>query len=130
MREIKLNREGFFSIKMPPQFVEETQVIRRLAFFALVAGQLVLALRSTSGQSRPDALTPAEKVVVDTPTPDRARRWLAQLTEEPHVAGTEAEKRVAEYVLARFKEFKLEAEISRLDVFLNNHKRVSLKLVS
>ena len=76
------------------------------------------------------SLTAAERVLLDTPTPDRARRWLAQLTEEPHVAGTPAEKKVADYVLARFKEFGLEAEMSRYDVFLNHPKHVSLKLVA
>jgi N-acetylated-alpha-linked acidic dipeptidase len=72
----------------------------------------------------------AEKVFLDTPTPDRARRWLAELTEDPHVAGTPAEKKVADYVLARFKEFGLVAEMVRYDVFLNHPRNVSLKLVS
>src|SRR5918993_655545 len=72
----------------------------------------------------------AEKVFLDTVTPASARKWLAALTEEPHVAGTPAEKKVADYVLARFKEFGLNAEIVRYDVFLNHPKHVSLKLVS
>jgi N-acetylated-alpha-linked acidic dipeptidase len=77
-----------------------------------------------------DAHARAEKVLLDTVTPDRARRWLAALTEEPHVAGTVAEKKVADYVLARFKEFGLEAEMVRYDVFINHPTHVSLKLVS
>ncbi len=72
----------------------------------------------------------AEKVLMDAVTPASARRWLAALTEEPHVAGTPAEKKVADYVLARFKEFGLETEIVRYDVFLNHPKHVSLKLTS
>ncbi|WP_410960196.1 hypothetical protein, partial [Salmonella sp. SAL4434] len=40
------------------------------------------------------------------------------------------EKKVAEYVLERFKEFGLAAEMSRYDVFLNHPKTVSLKLVT
>ena len=67
---------------------------------------------------------------MDTVTPASARRWLAALTEEPHVAGTPAEKKVADYVLARFKEFGLETEMVRYDVFLNHPKHVSLKLTS
>ena len=39
----------------------------------------------------------AEEVFLATPAPAKVRRWLAQLTEEPHVAGTEQEKVVAEY---------------------------------
>ena len=74
--------------------------------------------------------TAAEKVLMDAVTPASARRWLAALTEEPHVAGTPAEKKVADYVLARFKEFGLETEMVRYDVFLNHPKHVSLKLTS
>jgi N-acetylated-alpha-linked acidic dipeptidase len=93
-------------------------VIRRIAVLALLTSQFVAAQ------------VPAEKVFLDTPTPDRARQWLAQLTEEPHVAGTPQEKKVAEYVLERFKEFGLPAEMTRYDVFLNHPKTVSLKLVT
>jgi N-acetylated-alpha-linked acidic dipeptidase len=77
-----------------------------------------------------DAQIAAERVFLDTVTPDRARRWLAALTEDPHVAGTPAEKKVADYVLARFKEFGLDAEIVRYDVFINHPSHVSLKLTS
>ncbi|MEX2663175.1 MAG: M28 family peptidase, partial [Vicinamibacterales bacterium] len=77
-----------------------------------------------------EAQTRAERVFLDTVTPASARKWLAALTEEPHVAGTPAEKKLADYVLARFKEFGLTAEIVRYDVFLNHPKHVSLKLVA
>jgi N-acetylated-alpha-linked acidic dipeptidase len=77
-----------------------------------------------------DAQTSAENKFLDTVTPASARRWLAAMTEDPHVAGTPAEKKVADYVLARFKEFGLSAEVVRYDVFLNHPRHVSLKLVS
>ena len=77
-----------------------------------------------------DAQAKAEKVFVETVNPASARKWLAALTEEPHVAGTPAEKKLADYVLARFKEFGIEAELVRYDVFLNHPKHVSLKLVA
>lgn len=96
---------------------------RRTLLLALLVPQLVFA-------QGPGAFTPAEKVFLDTPTPDRARRWLAQLTEDPHVAGTPAEKKVADFVLARFKEFGLDAEMVRYDVFLNHPREVSLALTS
>jgi N-acetylated-alpha-linked acidic dipeptidase len=76
------------------------------------------------------AQSAAETVFLDTVTPASARRWLAALTEEPHVAGTPAEKKVADYVLARFKEFGLEAEMVRYDVFLNHPEHVALKITS
>ncbi len=96
----------------------------------LVCFQLVLIQAAGWGQSASAPLTPAERVLLDTPTPEKARRWLSQLTEEPHVAGTPAEKKVADYVLDRFKEFGLDAESQRLDVFLNHPKNVSLRLIA
>jgi N-acetylated-alpha-linked acidic dipeptidase len=77
-----------------------------------------------------EAQARAERVLLDTVTPASARTWLAALTEEPHVAGTPAERKVADYVLARFKEFGIAAELIRYDVFLNHPTHVSLKLVS
>ncbi len=70
----------------------------------------------------------AEQTFLATPAPAKARRWLAQLTEEPHVAGTPQEKKVAEYVRDRLEEFGLEAEMVRYDVFLNHPKHVALRL--
>lgn len=104
---------------------------RVFVVLALLLPQLVFAQGPDgfAAASR-DAQVRAEKVFLDTPTPDRARRWLAQLTEEPHVAGTPQEKKVADYVLARFKELGLEAEMTRYDVFLNHPKHVSLKLTA
>jgi len=91
---------------------------------------ILVALLLPPLPARSPSQTAPEKVFVDTVTPASARKWLAALTEEPHVAGTPAEKRVADYVLARFKEFGLTAEIVRYDVFLNHPRNVSLKLVS
>ena len=70
-----------------------------------------------------------EKTLLDTPTPENARRWLFQLTEEPHVAGTPAEKKVAEWVQGKLKEFGFDVEMVKYDVFLNHPKSVSLKMV-
>ncbi|MEE9281331.1 MAG: M28 family metallopeptidase [Myxococcota bacterium] len=71
----------------------------------------------------------AEAVFLETPTPEKARRWLAYLTEEPHVAGTPEQRRIAEYLREQLEGFGLEAEIVRYDVFLNYPREVSLRLV-
>jgi N-acetylated-alpha-linked acidic dipeptidase len=71
----------------------------------------------------------AEKAFLETPTPDKARVWLAALTERPHVAGTPEEKREADYVRDRLKEFGLDVQTVRYEVFLNHPRSVSLKLV-
>ena len=71
----------------------------------------------------------AEAVFLSTPTGAKARRWLFQLTEEPHVAGTAQEKKVAEYVHDKLTEFGLEAEMVEYQVFLNHPEHVSLQLI-
>ena len=99
----------------------------------LTLSQLVIAqspLPLGFSPATADAHSRAERIVLDTITPDSARKWLAALTEEPHVAGTPAEKKLAEYVDARFLEFGLSSEIVRYDVFLNHPLHVSLKLVA
>jgi N-acetylated-alpha-linked acidic dipeptidase len=76
-----------------------------------------------------DSQARAEQALLDTPAPARARRWLAALTEEPHVAGTPQEKAVADYVKARFEEFGLATEVVRYEAFLNHPRVVSLELI-
>src|SRR5688572_25770538 len=70
-----------------------------------------------------------ERIFLDTPSPDRAGEWLSALTQEPHVAGTAAQYKVVEFVRDRFKEFGLETELVKYDVFLNYPKNVSLRMV-
>jgi len=104
---------------------------------ALVLSCLVIASLSAQDASRPpvgfsrasaDALAKYERIVLDTPTPANARKWLQALTEEPHVAGTPAEKKAAEYVRDRLTEFGLSVEMVKYDVFLNHPKKVSLTM--
>ena len=70
----------------------------------------------------------AEREFMATPSPAKARQWSAWLTEEPHVAGTPQQRRVAEYLAERLRAFGIEAELVRYDVFLNYPKRVALRL--
>jgi N-acetylated-alpha-linked acidic dipeptidase len=70
-----------------------------------------------------------EEIFLAVPTPERSEQWLRTLTEEPHVAGTPAEKNLAEMVRDRLKEFGLEASMTSYSVLLNHPKSASLKLV-
>jgi N-acetylated-alpha-linked acidic dipeptidase len=76
-----------------------------------------------------DAEARAEQIFLRAPAPERERAWLRALTEEPHVAGTPADKRSAEYVRDRLKEFGLHVEINTYEVLLNYPKSVSLRLL-
>jgi N-acetylated-alpha-linked acidic dipeptidase len=84
-----------------------------------------LGFFASSRESQGDA----EAVFLRTPTPEKARQWLARLTEEPHVAGTPQEKKVADYVRERLEEFGLETEVATYQVYLNYPKSVAAKLV-
>lgn len=76
-----------------------------------------------------DAEARAEAVFMGVPTPESARRWLRDLTEEPHVAGTEEDRRSAEYVREKLASFGFDTEVVTYEVLLNYPKEVSLRLV-
>lgn len=71
----------------------------------------------------------AEATFLETPTPESARRWLVHLTEEPHVAGTPQQQRVAEYLRDQLESFGLEVEVVHYEVFLNYPSTVSLRMI-
>ncbi|MEI6243816.1 MAG: M28 family metallopeptidase, partial [Acidobacteriota bacterium] len=99
------------------------------ASLTAISAQDAAKLPTGFSRASADAHAKFERVVIDTPTPANARKWLQALTEEPHVAGTPAEKKVAEYVRDRMIEFGLEVEMVKYDVFLNHPKKVSLTMV-
>jgi N-acetylated-alpha-linked acidic dipeptidase len=101
-----------------------SNIMRRAIVVAFGCAVATLSF-SVHAQQRA-APTAFERVVIDTPTPANARKWLQALTEEPHVAGTPAEKKVAEYVRDRMTEFGLDVEMVKYDVFLNHPVKVSL----
>ena len=91
----------FVSVSMAPLAYGE-----RIGFFA----------------STEEAYARAEAAYLDTPTPKKSRAWLRKLTEEPHVAGTKANRKVAEFVKEKFEDFGLETEMVEYEVFLNYPK--------
>ena len=104
---------------------------------ALVLSCLLVTSLSAQESAKPpvgfskasaDALAKYERIMLDTPSPANARKWLEALTAEPHVAGTPAEKKVADYVRDRLTEFGLSVETIKYDVFLNHPKLVSLTM--
>lgn len=106
---------------------------------ALVLSCLVVASLSAQDAAKPpvgfskasaEALAKYERIMLDTPSPANARKWLEALTAEPHVAGTPAEKKVADYVRDRLTEFGLSVETIKYDVFLNHPKLVSLTMTA
>jgi N-acetylated-alpha-linked acidic dipeptidase len=61
----------------------------------------------------------AEAQALTIPSPEKARSWLRTLTEEPHVAGTPADRKTAEFVRDRLKEWGWSADFAEYEVLLN-----------
>ena len=70
----------------------------------------------------------AEAGAVAVPTPQSARDLLRRLTEEPHVAGTPADRETAEFVRDRLESWGWDAEIVEYQVLLNYPIPESVKL--
>lgn len=72
----------------------------------------------------------AEAKALAVPNPNSARGWLRTLTAEPHVAGTAADRRTAEFVRDRLKEWGWSVEIVPYEVLLNHPgSRPTLKIL-
>jgi len=62
------------------------------------------------------------------PDPAHAERDLRHLTSEPHMAGTEASRRVAEWLRDEYRSFGFEAEIVSYSVWMPQPREVKLEL--
>src|SRR5262245_115539 len=63
------------------------------------------------------------------PQASECRQFLRVLTEDPHPAGSEASRALAEYVRARFLQFGFEAEPVTYEVLLSTAKKIEVTLV-
>ncbi|MGH7740828.1 MAG: M28 family metallopeptidase, partial [Candidatus Eiseniibacteriota bacterium] len=61
--------------------------------------------------------------------PDSLQRHLRKLTEQPHVAGTPADRATAEYVKNRFEAYGWDARIESVPVYLNYPAKSTLELI-
>ena len=67
-----------------------------------------------------------EAAAIAAPQPARAKANGAALAAEPHVAGSPAQKRTADYVIDRMKALGLETELKRYDVWLPHATSVTV----
>jgi N-acetylated-alpha-linked acidic dipeptidase len=70
-----------------------------------------------------------EKQFEAVPDPAKAEANHKILTSEPHVAGSPADRRNAEFVLQQFRSFGLDAEIEEFPVLLSEPKRLKFDLL-
>ena len=107
---------------------------------AVIAALLlpVVAGRVSAQASRSNGVTPGysptsaaaerklEQDAIGGPVASRARTHSAALSKEPHVAGTPAQKRTADYVIAQMKAMGLETELRQYDVWLPHATSVKI----
>lgn len=101
---------------------------RALALSAAVPIAFLLSCSSTSGPRHDGgAATPRTLPAAE---PSRLEASLRDLTAKPHLAGTAAQRRTAEYVRDRMLAFGLESEILEYEVLLPHPRRTQAELLS
>jgi N-acetylated-alpha-linked acidic dipeptidase len=108
-------------------------LVRRVVPLAVL---LTAAIASAAAQQLPSmpGYSPAasyaqrqlEQAAISGPLAARAKTNSEALSKEPHVAGTPAQKRTADYVMAQMKAMGLETELRSYDVWLPHATTVSI----
>jgi len=95
-------------------------MIRKLALPVTVALSIPLAAQTTPGYSPPSAAVEraAEADVISKPSPDQASAHSRFLSLQPHMAGTPAQARTRDYVIAQMKSWGLETEVRAYKVWM------------
>jgi N-acetylated-alpha-linked acidic dipeptidase len=76
-------------------------------------------------------LSQAEQMMLDLPSPQRLKGYLKEYTSEPHLAGTDADKRQAEWTRKKFNDFGIpDAHIETYYPLLNYPVSHRLAIVS
>lgn len=71
-----------------------------------------------------------EHRLIAVPNPSRSEAEHKVLTAEPHMAGSLADRRTAEYMLQQFRSYGLDAAIEQFDVLLSEPREVKFDLLA
>lgn len=95
-------------------------MLPRIALAAVLLPAALAAQQPIPGYAPQTAARqrPAEEAAIRAPSPEIARRHSQALTAEPHVAGTPAQRRTADYVIQQMREMGLETEVRTYRVWL------------
>ena len=103
------------------------------------AAALLLAVPAAAQQPAPLRGFPADQLETQArreaqlravPSADSMRALMRLLTEEPHEAGTDRSRRVAEAILQRFRSYGLDARIERFEALMPRPVSRSLELLA
>jgi N-acetylated-alpha-linked acidic dipeptidase len=70
-----------------------------------------------------------EEKIQKVPQPENIREYIQVMSEEPHHTGTEAGRRVARYVLEKFRSWGLDAQIEELEGLMPTPRERHLELL-
>lgn len=93
---------------------------------------VILALLAAAPLARAQegTATARERQLIAIPSADSARRHARVLSRETHVAGTPAQRRTADYVVAQMRRWGLETETRRYEVWMPHATAVQVTRVS
>jgi N-acetylated-alpha-linked acidic dipeptidase len=117
--------------------------LRPLPLVALYFAASLLALRLHAGEGSGARATPPlgftsesyptqarwEKRLQSSVSASQCRKYLRQLTREPHVAGTPGDWRVTQFIYNEFRRAGLQTEIIEYRVLLSYPRQISVELV-
>jgi N-acetylated-alpha-linked acidic dipeptidase len=88
-------------------------------------------LAAAAGADQPAARADAEREArfLATPSPENMREYMRRLSARPHHLGSAYDKDNAEWILARFREWGLEARIETFDVLFPTPKQRLVEMV-
>jgi len=106
------------AVRRTPRVVSAIVALAVAAPRALAAqGSPDLPIRGFPSDALPTR-APLERAVRSGPDPQRIRSYIRAMTAAPHVAGTPGSRRVAEWALARFREWGLDAQIEEYEALI------------
>ena len=83
-----------------------------------------------TGFRNPGAELQLEQKFMAVPSPEGAQRHMRVLAEVPHLAGTEEDRKTADYVAQKFREAGLETRIDEYKVWFNYPKQIRVEQIT
>lgn len=113
---------------MSARFIAVQITLITVVFAGALAQSTQPALRGFTA-AHSDRERDVEKKFLAAPNAGQAEENHRVITAEPHLAGSDADRRTAEFVLQQFRSFGLDAEIEEFPVLLSEPKEIKLDML-
>ena len=119
LHDVKASR---YTRTVTPHFIRK--------IYAILILLLALAALPARSQQAPRTEHSIEQQFLAVPDPRHAEQHMKTLTSEPHMAGTPGDRKTAEYVARKFREWGFETEIVEYKVWMNYPAEVSVEAIT